>query len=146
MANYKRLLVAVELIPDTDAEVIKAAQEMAEKYGAQLVLVHAIEYMSSYGASYGVAVTAEMENFLLESAQKGIRELGLKLNIPEDRQVLKVGFAKSVILSAVDEIGADMIVVGSHGRHGIRVLLGSTSNAVLHGAKCDVLVVRLKDK
>jgi len=146
MANYKRLLVCVELIPESDTELLKSAKEIATKYNAELVLVHAIEYMASYGAAYGVAVTAEMENFLLESAQKGLRALGAEMNISEDRQILKVGFAKSVILSTADEIGADMIVVGSHGRNGIKILLGSTANAVLHGAKCDVLVVRLKSK
>lgn len=37
-----------------------------------------------------------------------------------------------------------MIVVGSHGRHGLALLLGSTANDVLHGAPCDVLAVSLK--
>ena len=35
------------------------------------------------------------------------------------------------------------LVVGSHGRHGLALLLGSTANAVLHGAPCDVLAVRI---
>ena len=35
------------------------------------------------------------------------------------------------------------IVVGSHGRHGLALLLGSTASGVLHGAKCDVLAVRI---
>jgi len=34
-------------------------------------------------------------------------------------------------------------VVGSHGRHGLALLLGSTANGVLHGASCDVLAVRV---
>ena len=38
----------------------------------------------------------------------------------------------------------DLIVVGSHGRHGLALLLGSTANDVLHGAPCDVLAVHLK--
>ena len=37
-------------------------------------------------------------------------------------------------------------MVGSHGRHGLALLLGSTANDVLHGAPCDVLAVRLKTK
>ena len=37
----------------------------------------------------------------------------------------------------------DLIVVGSHGRHGLALLLGSTANGVLHGANCDVLAVRV---
>jgi len=39
----------------------------------------------------------------------------------------------------------DLVIVGSHGRHGVRLLLGSTANAVLHGAECDVLAVRVQD-
>ena len=40
----------------------------------------------------------------------------------------------------------DLIVVGSHGRHGLALLLGSTANDILHGAPCDVLAVRLKKR
>ena len=50
---------------------------------------------------------------------------------------------KEGILGAAKEHGADLIVVGSHGRHGLALLLGSTANAVLHGAPCDVLAVRI---
>jgi len=42
------------------------------------------------------------------------------------------------------EQGCDLIVVGSHGRHGLALLLGSTSNDLLHGAPCDTLAVALK--
>ncbi len=42
-----------------------------------------------------------------------------------------------------EELGADLIVVGSHGRHGLALLLGSTANGVLHGATTDVLAVRV---
>ena len=40
---------------------------------------------------------------------------------------------------------ARLIVVGSHGRHGLALLLGSTANGVLHHAKCDVLAVRIQE-
>ncbi|MDB4308535.1 universal stress protein, partial [Porticoccaceae bacterium] len=39
----------------------------------------------------------------------------------------------------------DLIVVGSHGRHGLALIFGSTSNSVLHGATCDVLAVRITE-
>ena len=67
------------------------------------------------------------------------------LGIPEGRQIVKFGTAKYVVLDAAEKMKAHLIVVGSRGRHGIDVLLGSTANAVLHGAKCDVLAVRLKE-
>ena len=42
------------------------------------------------------------------------------------------------------EHAVDLIVVGSHGRHGLALIFGSTANGVLHGACCDVLAVRIK--
>ena len=47
------------------------------------------------------------------------------------------------IHTKAEEIGADLIVVGSHGRYGLALLMGSTANGVLHGATCDVLAVRV---
>jgi universal stress protein A len=44
------------------------------------------------------------------------------------------------------ERGADLIVIGSHGRHGLQLLLGSTANGVLHLSECDVLAVRVGNK
>ena len=41
------------------------------------------------------------------------------------------------------ELETDLIVVGSHGRYGLALLMGSTANGVLHGATCDVLAVRV---
>jgi universal stress protein A len=35
------------------------------------------------------------------------------------------------------------VVLGTHGQKGVQILLGSTANSVLHGANCDVLVVRV---
>ena len=42
-----------------------------------------------------------------------------------------------------EELGADLIVIGSHGRRGLALLVGSTANGVLHGAVTDVLAVRV---
>ena len=42
-----------------------------------------------------------------------------------------------------EQLDVDLIVVGSHGRYGLALLMGSTANGVLHGASCDVLAVRV---
>jgi universal stress protein A len=55
------------------------------------------------------------------------------------------GHTESEIHRIAKEQQVDLIVVGSHGRHGLALLLGSTANGVLHGAKCDVLAVRVQD-
>ena len=55
----------------------------------------------------------------------------------------RFGRPESELQRAAEAKGADVIVVGSHGRHGLALLLGSTANGVLHGATCDVLAVRV---
>jgi universal stress protein A len=145
MTNYKNILLALELNPKTDVRLIKEAQEIAKITGANITLIHAIEYISGFGIAYGVAIAPEVEVTLTENAKKEMIKIGNKMGIPEEKQVIKHGPAKFIILDEAENLKADLIVVGSHGRQGLRMILGSTANAVLHGAKCDVLVVRLKD-
>lgn len=145
MKVYQKIVLAVELDPSCDTLTTQKAKALADEFGAQVYLVHAIEHMSSYGAAYGVAAGADIEEMLLENASDSMKKLGSELNLSDEHQVIKVGPARTIILEEADRIGADLIVVGSHGRHGIRLILGSTANAVLHGAACDVLAVRLKE-
>ena len=64
------------------------------------------------------------------------------------RQQLTVeGDPADEILRFADEIGADLIVMGSHGRTGVlRVLMGSVSRKALDRAKCPVLIVHIPDR
>lgn len=143
---YKHILVAVELDSSCDDLPSQKALELSKQFNAKLTLIHAVEHMSSYGAAYGIAAGADIEEMLLENAKSAMTQLGAKLGVSEANQVIKIGPAKLVILEEAENIGADLIVVGSHGRHGVRLLLGSTANAVLHGAKCDVLAIRIQEK
>jgi universal stress protein A len=144
MKKYSKLLLAVELDPFCDDLPVLKAGMIAREFEASLYLFHAIEHLSNYGAAYGVLANANTEEILAENAKQAMRKLARQLNVPEERQLIKVGAAKSLILEESERLSVDLIIVGSHGRHGLRLLLGSTANAVLHGAKCDVLAVRLK--
>ena len=64
---------------------------------------------------------------------------------PENRH-LAYGQPRQEVHRLAKEQRCDLIVVGSHGRHGLALLLGSTANDILHGAPCDVLAVRLKKR
>ena len=141
--TLKNIVLAVELF-ENEQPLIKKAFDLAARFKAKITLVHAIEHVISYGASYGVAVGVEVEEALLKSANALMRKLGKKLKIAEKNQIIKFGSAKEVVVDEAKRIKADLIVVGSHGRHGMRLLLGSTADAVLHNATCDVLAVRIK--
>ena len=141
--TFKSIVLAVEL-SENEQPLIKKALDYAKLLKAKITLVHAIEHVISYGASYGVAVGVEVEEALLESANKLMYKLGKKMQINEKNQVIKFGSAKDVLLEEAKRVKADLIIIGSHGRHGMRLLLGSTANAVLHNATCDVLAIRIK--
>lgn len=144
MKSYQTILVAVELIAENDSRLIQKASELAKEFKAKLVLLHVVERISSYGAAYGIAVGADIEQMLLDSTKKEMTKLAKRLDVPAESQLIKIGPPGVIILEEAEHVKAGLVVVGSHGRHGMRLLLGSTANAVLHGAKCDVLAVRLQ--
>ena len=78
-----------------------------------------------------------------QQAKQQLASFAADSNIPEDRQHIVLGRPEVEIHSTAQEVGADLIVVGSHGRYGLALLMGSTANGVLHGATCDVLAVRV---
>ncbi|MCH9643306.1 MAG: universal stress protein [Gammaproteobacteria bacterium] len=145
MKKYEHILVALELDPENDTMIIQKAKELAAQYDAKLTLIHAIEHMSNYGVAYGVSAGVDIEHELLNEAGKVLKNVAEKDGIGDAEKVTLVGPAKYVVLEEAKKIKADLIVLGSHGRHGVRLLLGSTANAILHSAECDVLAVRIKD-
>jgi universal stress protein A len=82
---------------------------------------------------------------MVEAAKLRLGRLAEDLAVPGERQWVEVGSPKAEIVRVAAEQNFDLIVIGTHGRHGIGVLLGSTASSVIHHADCDVLVVRLRD-
>lgn len=142
MIHYQRILVAVELIPKSDALIIQRTNELKDMC-KEVFLIHAVEGIPNYGAAYGVVVGVDLEQTLQDEAKKSLMDIGLQLNIPVENQLLHLGSPNHAILEEAKAKKVDLILLGSHGRHGVRLLLGSTANSVLHGAECDVLAVRL---
>lgn len=144
MQKYKKILVGVELDPKSDAQILTKAEELKQQFNAQIYFIHCVEHLSNYGAAYGVSAGIDIEEILVQEAQKSIQDLGKKFQVPANQILVKMGTASHVIVDEAKTLGIQLIVIGSHGRHGVRLLLGSTANGVLHSAHCDVLAVRLK--
>lgn len=140
---YKHILFATDLSDDTDY-IIKKVIEFRNLTKARLSLIHVVEPLPGY--SYAYLGIEDIEGQLIDEARNALLKMGEKLSVDKKDQWIEVGPTKSKILNVAAEIGADLIVCGSHGRHGLSLLLGSTANAILHGAKCDVLTVRLPEK
>jgi universal stress protein A len=144
MAIYQNIVLAVDLHPACDEAALQRAIELAKSNNARLTIVHAIEHVNAYGVAQAYPTVIDLEEQMVTEAKEQLTKLAQKYGIPADRQVVQVGSPKAVILDYAEQSKADLIIVGSHGRHGISLLLGSTANAVLHHARCDVLAVSIK--
>lgn len=143
MSQYKHVLIAVDLTDESEQVIVKG-QAIAERNGAKMSLIHALEPLGfAYGGDIPMDLTTIQEQ-LEQHAKEKLAELAAPLNIPAAQQHILVGVPDSEIHRMAKEQDVDLIVVGSHGRHGLSLLLGSTSTGVLHGAKCDVLAVRIQ--
>lgn len=140
---YKVILFATDLSEDTDY-LINKVREIRGYTGAQLHLVHVVEPLPGY--SYAYLGVEDIEGQLVTESKTSALKIAEKLNIDEKSIFIELGPTKTKILDVADEVKADLIICGSHGRHGLSLLLGSTANAVIHGAKCDVLTVRIPDE
>jgi universal stress protein A len=142
MSDYQTIVLAVDLTEEA-SQVCDRAQSLANSNQATLHLVHVIEPLSfAYGGDIPMDFT-DIQNEIEKQAREQLSRLGEKRAIPEQQQHIVVGRPETEIHNLADKLNADLIVVGSHGRHGLALLLGSTANGVLHGSKCDVLAVKV---
>lgn len=146
MANYQHILIAADFSKHRD-EVCQRAREIAQQHHAKLSICHIVEDypLTDFAYEPMISIDIDMREALLEAGKKQISNMAQTLDIGIDNQWVEYGNPSHDIVRIADEHKVDLIVVGSHGRHGIQLLLGSTANGVLHHAKCDVLAVRLKD-
>ena len=144
--NYKNILLAVDLDPDCSA-VIETASSMAKRHEAKLNILHVIEPLHPALSEYEVRWGNRIEDFevtVREAAEKRLKELATELGIAEADCHLLEGRPGPEIHAFCKEHAVDLVVIGTHGQHGLQLVLGSTANSVLHGSPCDVLAVRLK--
>ena len=113
------------------------------------MLLHVVEYlppMDFAGDPIAVPMIDIDERVLVESATQSLeRFVDQHLAGVELEQRVSVGIPKLEIINTIEELSIDLLVIGSHGRHGLARLLGSTTAAVLNNCPCDVLAVRIKE-
>lgn len=145
MSGYSHILLAVDFNQHT-TQIAQRALQLQNTFGAKLSLIHVVEFVQiDLSNDLVMPQELELDQELVELAEKRLNELAEQLNIKEYTCLVSQGNTKREILRVAEEQGIDLIVIGSHGRSGIQLLLGSTANAVLHGAPCDVLAVRIKE-
>ena len=151
---FERILVAIDG-SDTSNRALATATQMAKSFGerAQLRLLHVLDAPLALGGTdtftqnisdmqNNLELGRDAGNELLRDAQ----QVALAAGLEADTELLErySGDLGSQVASAALRWRADLIVVGTHGRHGLgRVLLGSGAEDIVRKAPVPVLVVRL---
>jgi nucleotide-binding universal stress UspA family protein len=148
-----KIIVGVDFSPESELAA-RQAVEVARHVGAELVLVHCGEtvelplldartsaaarqaFEETYRAGLATALAARREE--LASLRERLSGQG-----PSISQVMIEGFPDAAMCQAADELGGELVVVGTHGRTGLRwFFLGSVAEHVVRASSADVLVAR----
>ena len=147
MTDYQHILLAVDYSVNNDY-IADKAKGLAERYQAKLSILHVLDNIPMPDTNYGtVILLSEKTDYdLLEAEKTKLLVLGQRLAVADDNQWLVWGVPKEEIIHIASQENIDLIVLGSHERHGLGLLLGSIANSVLQHSPCDVLAVHLSDR
>ena len=144
MSGYNHILVGLDLSTESQ-QVIDRVKYLFANTDTKVSLCHVLEPLAfTYGGDIPVDLS-DVQSQLQQQATERIALLGEQLDINSDDQHIILGHPAQEMHRMASEQDIDLIVVGSHGRHGLALLLGSTANGVLQGSPCDVLAVRVGD-
>jgi len=145
-SKTKPILVGTDFLPDSEAALRKAI-EMARKEGAELIIAHVYEAPASmsYSGPADEFFQSDNEENLRIAAEKGLepaialaRAAGVRV-----RGVAVAGHASHRLADLASQNDAALLVVGTHGRTGVKKLVaGSVTSSLLATAPCPVLTVR----
>lgn len=126
---------------ETSAQALEYVSELANDNRAKLVALHVLEPVPPLAAD-GIIIPMDLDG-ARNAAQHELSSCRpTKSGVNFDR-LFREGLAATKIVEAASEVGADLIVMGTHGRSGIRrLLLGSVAEQVLRQARCPVLFVK----
>ena len=124
-------------------QVLAAAVELAQNTGAKLVLFRAIGLPHDLPPDTYAMSPDDVIDALRRRADKDLQDLAraVPISVPHSMR-LEVGAAWQAIGAIAREVGADLIIIGSHGFSGVDRLLGTTASRVVNHADRSVLVVR----
>ena len=143
MGQYRKILAVLDLGEHSDCVAVRA-RDVAAMQGAELSLLHVVEYVPVEPMGETLLPAVQIEEELVQRARQRLGELAARLGLESVRRDVAAGNIKAEIVRAAQERQADLIVIGCRERHGPSILVNFTEDTVLHAAPCDVLAVRLR--
>ena len=142
--DVQRILVPVDFSKHAEAIVAWAAH-LAEEHGSEIVLLHVYHLPVEFQQMEGAYLPGDFWNSVKDDAKQQLESLGNRLRAQGLRvtEITREGYPATVIEEEVERRKADMIVIGSRGRTGLKhMLLGSIAERVVQKAPCPVLTVK----
>jgi universal stress protein A len=142
--RFRRVLAATDLTP-ASTSAVKKAIELAAENGAELILAHAYQPPNVVLEGYVPPATYDSwdESIRSEARKKLLPHLdeaekaGVRVRV-----LILTGAPEEAIIGAARDCGADLLVMGTHGRTGVpRFFLGSVASRVISRAPCPVMTV-----
>ena len=132
----KKILIAIDLTDDSN-HVLQRGTEIAERHGASMVLVTVIKAFDPESLTKDRLSKSQLQ--VEDQSLQSLQNFAAAFNIPAFH-VLHGAIADE-IHTAVEAYQTDLVVMGSHARHGLQLILGSTPSDVLRGLNCDLMAV-----
>ena len=143
MARIKRILVPIDFSSCAE-QALEEAVRIAQQLGAQIDLLHVIQWPVHYEYP---AASEDYRRLLEEMRDRSTEKLGAIGERVTGQQIEATtrtveGLAPDEIVESAEELGSDLIVMGTRGRTGLdHLLLGSVAERTIRDAPCPVLAV-----
>ena len=146
MNHYQNILIAIDFSAH-DHQVAQKAKGLATQLNAKLHIIHVLDNIPMPDTPYGLVIPLDEDSsYELQKTEKNkLKQISDEYDIEPACRWLIWGEPQQEITQLAAQQHIDLIVVGSHGRHGLSVLMGSTAKDVLYHAGCDVLAVHLPE-
>ena len=143
MRDYKKILLCLDLTEESET-IAARAKALAATFGAELTLLHVVEYVPVEPMGETLLPAVQIEEELVNRARQRLGELADELGLASAPRTVATGNIKAEIVRVAQEQGSDLVVLGSRERHGLSIMVNFTEDTILHAASCDVLAVRIK--
>lgn len=141
---YRTILVGLDGSP-REPDVFRAATEMAQRFGASLNVCRAVTIPVGLPDTVWAIDLGALDTALVADAKRGVARCVEGSPVAVAQTIVRLGQPADLVLDVAKEIGADLLVIGSHGYGAFERLIGTTASKIVHRSHCSVLVIRPRE-
>jgi len=138
--KYANIVVPVDF-SEMNKLAIHKAVEVQRATGAELTLLHIIDYMPPIYIRPEMPQVFASDELMTERAEEHLDTLIQELGIEGCHRIVQIGSTKKELMEVIENRNFDLVVMSKHSQSGIDRLVGSTTNHIVQRTKRDVLVV-----